>query len=314
MVTPALPGPGPPTGWLLGTRGARGQGLAWSQPPCPQLQSGWGPPGGLRPWSCATAASPSGRWSSRDWPMASATGGSSRSLAPRPSFCSSSTSGEELLPGASHPRSAVLPWGRGVALTFSSWGLQRCAWERSLLGLWGSMWPAGGGLQDPMRPMHPDLQGSAGICPVAPDPGQGRGGETIDPEGGLSQQAEALPRAAEPGTWGRGPCLPANLTPTDHSAGPSHGIFLPAGPREDRPLGECPGSVQTPPAPEGDPDSLLCLVRALGPRPLPKAAATGCPFPGVCQRDVEGQWWPSDWEGLCGNDSVSPRLRYRLLL
>ncbi|KAB0390544.1 hypothetical protein E2I00_017563, partial [Balaenoptera physalus] len=34
---------------------------------------------------------------------------------------------------------------------------------------------------------------------------------------------------------------------------------LPDGPREDRPHGECPGSVPTPPALEGDPDSLLCL-------------------------------------------------------
>lgn len=85
-------------------------------------------------------------------------------------------------------------------------------------------------------------------------------------------------------------CPAPRLTHTDVSAGPSLHVFLPAGPREDRPLRECPGSVQAPPAPEGDPDSLLCLVSALGSMPLPGARAKGRHCPGMC---------PGMWDGGC---------------
>lgn len=43
-----------------------------------QLQSGWGPRGGRRPWSWPSAPSPWGRWCWQDSPMASETGGFSR--------------------------------------------------------------------------------------------------------------------------------------------------------------------------------------------------------------------------------------------
>ncbi|XP_073078765.1 solute carrier family 22 member 13 isoform X4 [Manis javanica] len=72
-----------------GNAGAGGQ---QSQPLCSQSQSGWGPCGGLGLWCWPTVPSPWGRWCWQDSPMASVTGGPSRSPAPHQSFCSSSTS------------------------------------------------------------------------------------------------------------------------------------------------------------------------------------------------------------------------------
>lgn len=123
-----------------------------------------------------------------------------------------------------------------------------------------------------------DPQGSARICTVAPDPWEDGRGETTDSEGSLGQQAETLSGAHEPGTSSR---PRPRIRPTwTFLPGLSLCFFLPAGPREDRPLRECPGSVQTPPAPEGDSDYLLCLVSAQSPRTEPQ----GCSLLGVCRQ------------------------------
>ncbi|XP_057347535.1 solute carrier family 22 member 13 isoform X3 [Manis pentadactyla] len=72
--------------------GNAGVGGQQSQPLCSQSQSGWGPCEGLGLWCWPTVPSPWGRWCWQDSPMASVTGGLSRSPAPHQSFCSSSTS------------------------------------------------------------------------------------------------------------------------------------------------------------------------------------------------------------------------------
>ncbi|KAK2090122.1 hypothetical protein P7K49_031378 [Saguinus oedipus] len=71
---------------------------------------------------------------------------------------------------------------------------------------------------------------------------------------------------------------------------------------QDRPLRERPGSVQTPPAPEGDPDSLLCLVSAQGSGPCPRtshrtAASLVCVSRGAACGCLAGMVSP--WLGQC---------------
>lgn len=87
------PFPGCPGGALWGTQATGGTAAqpgrerlgndgrrrrAGAQRPSVQLQSGWGPPGGLRPWSWPSAPSPWGRWRSPGSPTPSQTGGISR--------------------------------------------------------------------------------------------------------------------------------------------------------------------------------------------------------------------------------------------
>lgn len=146
--------------------------------------------------------------------------------------------------------------------------MQRGVWEREPVRPVGCMCARTGGSSGPKVTAIPDPQGPARICTVAPYLGEGRGGQTIDPESGLDQQTQTLLPAPEPGTCSTGPALPDGTTQTG-LPGPSLCTSLPAGPREDQPRRECPGSVPTPLAPEGDPDSLLHLVsglRAHGPR------------------------------------------------
>ena len=118
------------------------------------------------------------------------------------------------------------------------------------------------GSADPEFTAIPDPQGPARICTVAPYLGEGRGGQTTDPESSLGQQAQTLLRAPEPDTCSTGPALPDGTTQTG-LPGPSFCTSLPAGPREDQPRRECPRSVPTPSALDGDPDSLLHLLSGL---------------------------------------------------